>query len=49
MSSFKDPKEEIAELIEKHDLNVDEAQHVKEIMDEEGVDADDAVELKDDL
>ncbi len=49
MSSFKGPKEEITKLAEEYDLNVDEAQHVKEIMDEEGVDADDAVELKDDL
>jgi hypothetical protein len=36
-------------LMERHNLNKEEAEHVKEIMDEEGLDEDDAVELREDL
>lgn len=35
--------------MENHGLDQDEAEHVKEIMDTEGLDEEEAVELKDDL
>ena len=49
MLEDKDPSEiiEIAEIAENHGLAVEDAERVKEIMDEEGVDEDDAVELLD--
>ena len=51
MLEDKDPLEiiEIAEIAENHGLDVEDAERVKEIMDEEGVDEDDAVELLDAL
>ncbi len=42
------PTEEVLEIMENHDLDKEEAEHVLELMDE-GLDEDDAVELKDDL
>ena len=44
-----DPTEEVAELMESHDLDKEEAEHVQEIMEEYGLDEDDAVELADEL
>ncbi|MDP3725740.1 MAG: hypothetical protein Q8R36_00910 [bacterium] len=41
--------EETVELMKNHDLDVDDAKHVQEIMDDYGLDESDAVELKDDL
>jgi len=35
--------------MENYELEKDEAEHVKEIMDTEGLDEEEAVELKDDL
>lgn len=46
---YDEPDEEVAELMENHDLDKEEAEHVRDIMDEEGLDEDDAVELKDEL
>ena len=43
------PTEEVAELMESHDLDKEEAEHVQEIMEEYGLDEDDAVELADEL
>jgi len=43
------PTEEVAELMESHDLDKEEAEHVQEIMEEYGLDEDDAVELSDEL
>lgn len=43
------PDEEVAELMEAHDLDQDTAERVKEIMDDLGVDEDDAVELEENL
>lgn len=43
------PTEEVAELMESHDLDKEEAEHVQEIMEEYGLDEDDAVELSEDL
>ncbi len=40
------PDEEVAELMETHDLDKDTAERVHEIMDDLGVDEDDAVELE---
>lgn len=40
------PDEEVAELMETHDLDKDTAERVQEIMDDLGVDEDDAVELE---
>jgi len=41
--------EELKKIAKNHGLSLKEAWCVKEIMDEEGLDEDDAVELKDDL
>lgn len=41
--------DEIFGLMKNHDLDVDGARHVQEIMDDLGLDESDAVELKDDL
>ena len=41
--------DEIKELMENQDLDLEEAEHVAEIMDEYGLDEEDAVELKDEL
>ncbi|MDP2668487.1 MAG: hypothetical protein Q8P07_01485 [bacterium] len=41
--------EETTELMKEHDLDVDDAKHVQEIMDDLGLDESDAIELKDDL
>jgi len=43
------PDEEVAELMESHDLDKDTAEHVQEIMEDLGVDEDDAIELVDEL
>ena len=40
------PDEEVAELMETHDLDQDTAERVQEIMEDLGVDEDDAVELE---
>ncbi len=40
------PDEEVAELMENHDLDKDTAERVQEIMEDLGVDEDDAVELE---
>lgn len=40
------PEEEVAELMETHDLDKDTAERVQEIMEDLGVDEDDAVELE---
>ena len=40
---------ETKELMKNYDLDKDEAEHVKEIINNTGLDAGDAVELKDDL
>ncbi|MFA6599365.1 MAG: hypothetical protein WCS69_16710 [Ignavibacteriaceae bacterium] len=40
------PDEEVAELMESHDLDKDTAERVQEIMEDLGVDEDDAVELE---
>ncbi len=40
------PDEEVAELMETHDLDKDTAEHVQEIMEDLGVDEDDAIELE---
>lgn len=40
------PDEDVAELMESHDLDKDTAERVQEIMEELGVDEDDAVELE---
>ena len=51
MLDDKDPEEiiEIAEIAQAHGLEMAEAEHVKEIMDEEGLDEDKAVELMEDI
>ncbi len=41
--------EEIAELMQSHDIDRDTAEKVQELIDEEGLDEDDAVELADEL
>jgi hypothetical protein len=38
--------EEVFELMENHELDQDEAEHVKEIMDTEGLGEEEAIELK---
>lgn len=43
------PTEEVAELMQSHDLDKEEAEHVQEIMEEYGLDEDDAVELSEEL
>jgi hypothetical protein len=40
------PDEEVAELMETHDLDKDTAERVQEIMEDLGVDEDDAIELE---
>lgn len=40
------PDEEVAELMESHDLDKDTAERVQEIIEDLGVDEDDAVELE---
>jgi hypothetical protein len=40
------PDEEVAELMETHDLDKDTAERVQEIMEDLGVDEDDAVGLE---
>ena len=37
--------EEVAELMQNHDLEKEDAEKVKELMDEEGLDEDDAISL----
>ena len=44
-----DLDEEVAEIMERQDLDRDEAGHVRDIMDEHGLDEDDAVELREEL
>ncbi len=39
------PDEEVRELMESHDLDAETAERVRDVMSEEGVDEDDAVEL----
>lgn len=41
--------EETFALMKDHDLDINDAKHVQEIMDDYGLDESDAVELKDDL
>jgi hypothetical protein len=50
MLDDKDPEEviKIAEIAQNNGLDMEEAEHVKELMDEEGLD-EEAVELRDDL
>ena len=43
------PDEEVAELMETHDLDKDTAERVQEIMGDLGVDEDDAVEIEESL
>ncbi|RJQ25643.1 hypothetical protein C4565_08080 [Candidatus Parcubacteria bacterium] len=43
------PDEEVAELMETHDLDKDTAERVQEIMEDLGVDEDDAVEIEESL
>lgn len=43
------PEEEVAELMESHDLDKDTAERVQEIMEDLGVDEDDAVEIEESL
>lgn len=43
------PDEEVAELMESHDLDKDTAERVQEIMEDLGVDEDDAVEIEESL
>jgi len=45
-SAGEAPDEEVAELMETHDLDKDTAERVQEIMEDLGVDEDDAVELE---
>jgi hypothetical protein len=45
----KAPDEEVAELMESHDLDKDMAERVQEIMEDLGVDEDDAVEIEESL
>jgi chorismate mutase len=45
-SAEEDPDREVIELMENHDLDKDTAEGVQEIMDDLGVDEDDAVELE---
>ena len=43
------PDEEVAELMESHDLDKDTAERVQEIIEDLGVDEDDAVEIEENL
>lgn len=45
-SAEETPDEEVAELMETHDLDKGTAERVQEIMEDLGVDEDDAVELE---
>jgi hypothetical protein len=45
-SAEEAPDEEVAELMETHDLDKDTAERVHEIIEDLGVDEDDAVELE---
>lgn len=45
-SAEETPDEEVAELMETHDLDKDTAERVQEIMEDLGVDENDAVELE---
>ena len=49
MLEDKDPSEiiEIAEIAENQGIDIEQAEKVKELMDEEGLDEDEAVELAD--
>jgi hypothetical protein len=49
MLEDKDPEEiiEIAEIAQNQGLDIEHAERVKELMDEEGLDEDDATELVD--
>lgn len=51
MLDDKNPDEirEILDIAENNGLDIEEAEHVKEIMDDEDLNEEDAVELKDDL
>lgn len=51
MLDDKDPEEviEIAEIAQNQGLDMSDAERVKEIMDEEGLDEDEAAELVDEL
>lgn len=40
------PDEDTKELMKDHDLDVDTAERVRDIMDEYGVDEDDAIEIE---
>ncbi len=48
MSIYNDgkPDEDVAELMENHDLDEDTAEKVRDIMEEYGVGEDDAIELE---
>jgi hypothetical protein len=48
-SAEEAPDEEVAELMETHDLDKDTAERVQEIMEDLGVDEDDAVEIEESL
>jgi hypothetical protein len=43
------PDDEILELMEEHDLEKDEAERLQNLIDELGLDADDALRLLDEL
>lgn len=43
------PDKEVAELMKSHDLDKDTAERVQEIMDDLGMDEDDAVEIEESL
>lgn len=51
MLEDKDPEEivEIVEIAENQGIDLEDAERVKEIMDEEGLDEDEATELMDEL
>lgn len=51
MLEDKDPDEiiEIAEIAQNQGIGIEEAEKVKELMDEEGLDEDEAVELVDEI
>jgi len=48
-SAEEAPDEEVAELMETHDLDKDTAERVQEIIEDLGVDEDDAVEIEESL
>jgi hypothetical protein len=43
------PDEDVRELMKSHDIDQDTAERVQEIMDDLGVDEDDAIELEENL